>query len=390
MILKSISTVMSTKIRFLVLLVCLVNCKDVPKSNGSNGIDRIVPIQYAKGFTVEKSASDITVIKITSPWPNAETEYTYALVPKEKLPTITLDNNGYDAIIGTPVESIVVTSTTHIPALESLGVLDKLIGFPDTQYISSKSARRLIDEGKIKELGSNETLNTEMVLALQPELVIGFSINAQNKSYENIQQSNIPVVFNGDWTEKSPLGKAEWIKFFAPFFHKETVAEQIFTKIVNDYTEAVEIAKKAETTPTVISGAMYKDVWYLPGGESWAAQFIEDANANYLWSNTLETGSLSLSWESVLEKGQNADFWIAPAQFTSYRELEKASGHYMQFNAFKNRKVYTFSKAKGETGGLLYYELAPQRPDLVLKDIIHIFHPNLLEEHKPFFFTPLE
>ena len=150
------------------------------------------------------------------------------------------------------------------------------------------------------------------------------------------------------------------------------------------------MAKSAKTIPKVLSGAMYKDVWYLPGGKSWAAQFIYDANAEYFWQETTETGSLSLGWESVLEKTAKADYWIAPAQFTSYKQMQEASPHYQQFDAFKNKKIYTFSSTLGQTGGVLYYELAPQRPDLVLKDLIHILHPELLKEYTPHFFKPLE
>lgn len=387
---KQIVLNLRTKLIGLLLIPLFVGCKTEKKPVIPALSNNQVAIQYAKGFTVEKIGSDITLIKITSPWPNAESTYTYALIPKEKIASVSLDKNAYDAIIATPIESIVVTSTTHIPALEALGVLDKLVGFPESKYISSKAARKRVEKGKILELGSNESLNTEMVLALKPELVVGFSINAQNKTYNTIQQSNIPVVYNGDWTEKNPLGKAEWIKFFAPFFEKENEAYQIFSTIAKDYTDALEIAQKAESSPTVLSGAMYKDVWYLPGGESWAAQFIKDANANYLWADTPESGSLSLSWESVLEKGNNADYWIAPAQFTGYDELKNASVHYTQFDAFKNMNIFTFSRTRGETGGILYYELAPQRPDLVLKDLIKIFHPSLLPEYQPFFFTPLE
>jgi len=229
-----------------------------------------------------------------------------------------------------------------------------------------------------------------MVIEMNPDVVFGFSINNQNKTYETIQRSNIPIVYNGDWTEETPLGKAEWLKFFAPFFGKEAVADSIFKEIRSNYLEAKSLAKTASNKPTVLSGAMYKDVWYLPAGNSWAAQFLEDANANYLWKETEETGSLSLSWESVLEKSKAADFWIGPAQFTSYKSMIDASLHYQQFDAFKNKKVFTFSSTKGATGGLLYYELAPQRPDLVLKDLIHIFHPELISSHENIFFKPLE
>jgi len=345
-------------------------------------------IRYAKGFTIEKSG-DITLIKVTTPWPGNDTAFTYALIPRTKLASITIAKDAYDAIIATPIEKIVVTSTTHIPSLEALGVEDKLIGFPDTKYISSVKTRKNISDGKVKELGKNEAINTEVLIDLQPDLVMGFSINNENKTYENIQKTGIPVVYNGDWVEETPLGKAEWIKFFAPFFELEEKAATAFSVIESNYKEAVAIGKKAKEVPTVMSGSLYKDVWYAPAGHSWAAQFLVDANCNYLWQNTNGSGSLSLSIESVLEKGQNADFWIGPSGYSSYKELENINTHNTKFKAFKDKNIYTFALTKGETDGLLYYELGPNRPDLILKDLIHILHPNLLPDHQLFFFKPL-
>lgn len=376
---------------FACLILPLISCQGEKKANIPLAkVPEQNTLKYAKGFSIGKSNSGITTIKITSPWPNAESAFTYALVPRDILVSVQLNKEDYDAIVTVPVERIVVTSTTHIPALEALGVDESLIAFPDTKYISSEKTRMRIDSGGIKELGNNQSLNTEMVIELKPDLVVGFSINSQNKIYETIQRSNIPVVYNGDWTEETPLGKAEWIKFFAPFFQKEKVADRIFDAIENSYLDARALAESAAVKPKVLSGALYKDVWYTPGGKSWAAQFLKDANANYIWEATPETGSLSLSWEAVLEAGQHSDFWIGPAQFTSYKNLEDGSLHYKQFDAYKNKKVFTFAKTEGATGGLLYYELAPHRPDLVLKDLIHIFHPDLLPDYQPYFFKPLD
>ncbi len=381
---------MFKRLLFIGSLLLLCGCKQKKKETiFNNANDSSTSIEYANGFKIETQSNGITIIKVLKPWANAETTHTYALVPKEIQASITLNKNDYDAIIATPVEHIVVTSTTHIPALEELGVLHQLIGFPDTKYISSLAARKLIDAGKIKELGINESLNTEAVLALQPDLIFGFAINDGNSTYETIQRAHIPVIYNGDWVEETPLGKAEWIKFFAPFFNKTKKADIIFNKIETSYLETKKLAAEVENKPTVLSGAMFNDIWYLPGGKSWAANFLKDANADYLWSATDENGSLSLSWESVLDVGKHADYWIGPAQLATYKEMEASSQHYTQFDAFKNKKVFTTANTKGETGGTLYYELAPQRPDLVLKDLIHILHPGLLPDYVPYFFKPL-
>lgn len=367
-------------------ILFLTGCKEKPESQYKKDPTQQLPVNYAKGFRI-KTEDHYKIIEVTSPWPNAEKQFRYLLIEKgNNIP----QDIAFDAVVRIPVEKIVVTSTTHIPALEALGVEDKLIGFPNTKYISSEKTRKNIAEGSVKELGNNETLNTEILIDLQPDVLIGFAINDQNKVYETIQKSGIPVVYNGDWTEETPLGKAEWIKFFAPFFNAEALADSIFNTIEREYLNTKSIAEKAHKNPTVLSGAMYKDVWYLPAGKSWAAQFLNDAHAEYLWKNAPGTGSLSLSFESVLEKAQDADFWIAPAQFTSYEALENASDHYTQFKAFKNKHIYTFSLTKGPTGGILYYELAPNRPDMVLKDIIRILHPELLPDYTPFFFKPLE
>ena len=373
----------------MLLTACVeVAKKEVEKSNSEEAAFE-PKVKHAKSFHLE-THEDYKIIHVTQPWPNATKPFKYLVAPKENLAKMNFPTGTYDAVIGTPIHSLVATSTTHIPALESLGGLSVLSGFPDTQYISSMPARELIVKGNIKELGSNENMNTEMVLEMQPEVIIGFGINDQNNSYSLFQKANIPVIYNGDWTEETPLGKAEWIKFFGVLLNKEKQADSIFTTIEDEYQKVKSLAAKATTIPTVLSGALYKDVWYLPAGDSWAAQFMKDANAEYLYANSKGTGSLSLSLESVLDEGQNVDFWIGPSRFTAYTEMESSNRHYQQFKAFNNKNVFTFANTKGATGGLLYYELAPQRPDLVLKDLVHIFHPEVLPDHTTYFFTPLQ
>ena len=381
------------KIGILVVL-CLLGCRqkspDQKRDKTEPGLaGPPVAILHARGFEVSKKG-DLTVIRVLQPWPDAERPFTYALIPRESVEDYEFPPNTYDAVIPVPVESVVVTSTTHIPALEALGVADRLTGFPGTDYISSDYTRSRIDSGLVSNLGNNEILNTEMALSLKPDLLIGFGIAARNKAYETLIRSGIPVVYNGDWTEQTPLGKAEWIKFFAPFFEEEALADTLFDSIAKAYSQARNLAMKARNTPRVMSGALYKDVWYAPGGRSWAAEFIRDANGEYLWDKTEETGSLSLALESVLELANEADIWISPSQFTSYEEMENSNRHYTEFDPFQKRRIYTYALSKGKTGGLTFFELGPSRPDLILKDLIHIFHPGVLPDHKPYFFKPLE
>ncbi|SIS64686.1 iron complex transport system substrate-binding protein [Zobellia uliginosa] len=380
------------KIVFIALCALVLSCKREKKESTpiTTSLPTITKITHATGFSIEKAAEGFTVIAVSSPWPGSEKTFKYALVDKEKMASLTLNSEAYDAIVAVPIERLVVTSTTHIPSLEALGVADRLVGFPNTDLISSEYTRKRILDASVKELGNNESINTEITISLNPEVVIGFGMNNRNKAYETIAHSNIPVVLNGDWTEESPLGKAEWIKFFAPFFQLETKADSIFSAIESSYQKTKALVAQVETKPTVLTGGLYKDVWHVAGGKSWMAQFLEDAKADYLYKDDTGTGGISLSLEAVLAKSQQADYWLNPSMITSYSEMEKANAHYTQFKAFKNKTIFSNTLAKGSTGGLLYYEMAPMKPDLVLKDLIHIFHPELLPDYEPFFFKPLE
>lgn len=378
---------MQKQLFFLITLLFIFSCKSDKKASPiSENKTQNSTIEFAKGFDISYHEG-YKIITLKNAWPGSEKEFKYALIEKGT----TLDSpEKYDAIIHIPIDEIVVTSTTHIPSLEMLDVEGSLIGFPNLEYISSVKTRKRISEGHITELGKNEAINTEVLIEINPDVVVGFAVDGNNKTLATIKKTGIPVVYNGDWTETSPLGKAEWIKFFAAFYNKEKEANHIFNEIKNSYQDAKKLASTSKNKPTVLSGAMYKDVWYLPQGESWAAQFIADANGDYLWKDNKGTGSISLNLESVLEKGKQAEIWIGPSYYTNLKQLQEGHSVYEQFDAFKNDQVYSFTNKKGETGGLLYFELAPNRPDLVLKDLIKILHPELLTDYEPFFFEKLK
>lgn len=367
------------------LLTAVTSCKKEQQTTEKTTVVTTNSIRHAKGLSIYKY-DGYSVVKVSNPWPEAKEGFTYILQEKGGIVPDSLQKY---TTVSVPVQSVVVTSTTHIPALELLGVENKLVGFPNTDYISSEKTRARIDAKKVAEVGKNESLNTEVMIDLNPEVVVGFSIDSNNKTYSALEKAGLKVVYNGDWTEQTPLGKAEWIKLFGALFGKDKEAETVFNNIENDYNEALAIAKNATSQPTVFSGAMYQDTWYLPQGDSWAAVFIKDANANYLWKDSKGTGSASLSFEAVFDKAQNADFWIAPGDYSSIKQLLDSNPHYGQFNAMKKKQVYSFALKRGPKGGFMYFELAPTRPDLVLKDMIRILHPELLPDYQLYFFQKL-
>jgi cobalamin transport system substrate-binding protein len=375
------SLLLKNSILTLVLLL-LFSCKNEHKTVQIESNNKpISNIKYAQGFKIQHF-ENFTKLIVNAPYQNSNEIFEFILsdsIEKSNLTTIK-----------TPINSIVVTSTTHIPMLELLDVETKLVGFPNTNYISSKKTRKLISKGFIKELGHEESINTELLLDLQPEVVVGFSLNSNNKMFAVIKKLGIPVILNGDWLEETPLGRAEWIKFFGVLFNKEMQADSIFNKIEKNYIAAKKIASKSKEKPSIISGGLFKDIWNLPAGESFEATFLKDANTNYLWKNSKGKGSLSLNIENVFDKGQKADLWISPSFYKTLEQLKKANDIYPQFEAFKNKNVYTFVNKQGEKGGIIYFELAPARPDLVLKDLIKIAHPKLLTTYQLTFFERLK
>ncbi|NJX16223.1 ABC transporter substrate-binding protein [Tamlana crocina] len=373
---------------FFILLI--VSCKnEVSKTSVKTESGKTLTIEYAKGFSVETFKTH-KILTIEKPWPEAEKSYRFALLKSGHDTSFgALEKSQFDGMIKLPIENIVVTSTTHLPALELLDETETLTGFPGVDYISSEKIRERIEQKKIRELGKNEGINTEVLLELNPDVVVGFGIDGNNRSLETIKKSGIPVIFNGDWVEESPLAKAEWIKFFGALFNKEKQADSIFKQIENNYLEAKTLAKNIENKPTVLAGAMHSDVWYLPNGTSTEAQLFEDAGLNYLWKDSKGTGSLKLNFESVFVKAKNANIWLNPSNYTSLQTLKNGSEQHSMFSAYKNKNIFTVTNTTGETGGVTYFELGLTRPDLVLKDLIKIGHPELLPNHNLFFFKKL-
>ena len=367
-----------------VLLLTFYGCQE-NKPLPNKAFDVKNSVSHASGLSIFKY-DGYSIVKISDPWPDAATDYTYILKQKNAVIPDSLKNVEY---ITVPIRNIIVTSTTHIPSLEMLGVANTLTGFPNLNYISSEKVRSRIDAGKIRELGNNQSLNTEVIIDLQPDVIIGYGIDNNNPMLDNLKKSGLKIVINGDWNEQTPLGKAEWIKLYGALYGLEEKADQLFSAIEKEYQTTLALAKKAVGRPTAMAGAIFESKWYLPQGNSWGALFIKDAGGNYLWADSKGTGSLSLPFESVLEKARDADVWIGPGQFASLKQMTDDNPHYNQFKSFKLGNVYSFSTKKGKTGGVIYYELAPNRPDLVIKDVLKILHPELLPNYKPYFFEKL-
>ena len=189
--------------------------------------------KYAQGFSIEsKATNDILTLKNIIP--NSQTTFRYLLIANGiELPK----GDTYDGIIRTPVKRIVACSTTHIAFLEELGAIETLVGFPETDYISSSDARKRIAEGKIIDVGKSQQLNVERILELNPDLILSFGVESIDGSLKRFNKMGISSVFIGEWNEQNPLGRAEWIKVFGALLGKRKEADEHFKSVEKKYIE---------------------------------------------------------------------------------------------------------------------------------------------------------
>ena len=371
------------KIPLLFLITLLLSCKDQKSSHES--ISNSSTLRYAKGFWVENHP-DYKDVFVRQSADSTGNVIHYRLIRNGSVPS-SIEN---DIItIPVPVSSIVCTSTTHIPLLDYLGESEKLIGFPNTHYISSATMRKRVDAGLVKELGVEDNLNMEVLLTLQPSIVMSYTISNDLGALKKVKELGIPVVINAEFLELHPLGRAEWIKFMALFLGKEDKADSVFNWVEHEYLAHQKQASELENRPTVLTGIPYGGVWFLPGGKNYGATFFKDAGCTYIWEDDLSNGFLKLSLETVFEKALHADYWIGVGSFESYSDLKSLDDRFTKFSAFQNQKIYNYGKRVGPTGGNEYLELGYLRPDLILNDLIQITHPEKFPSPDLFFYQAL-
>lgn len=345
-----------------------------------------VPLDFATGFKLYQGEG-FWEIEVNKGYAGSSETYRYLVLDSG----VQVNSANYDAVIQLPITQVVLTSTTQVPHLDALGQTDLLVGFPQLDLISSRAARQRIAAGKVKDLGSGPSANPELVLDLQPDWIMISTLGEDLRYLEVFKQAGLPALINGEYVEQNPLGRAEWIKFTGVLLGNYEEASAQFEQIKKDYHEAAKLASSIpdKNKARVLSGVMYQDIWYAPSADSWAAQLLSQAGANYAFEENAGSGSLQLNYEYVLDQASSAPIWIGAADFASQTEMGIREPRYQAFAAWQAGELYTYTAKKGEKGGLEYFELGYLRPDLILKDLIKILHPELLPDYQPYFYQKL-
>jgi iron complex transport system substrate-binding protein len=342
---------------------------------------------YAEGFSAYRSG-DLVIVQVNAPWQNASPEdrFVYLLYPRNQVrPHFT----GVDAVIAVPAERVITMSTTFLPHLEALGVLNALVAVDSLAWAYSPLVRERGASGDITEVGSGPAVDIERVLALEPDFVMVNSYGGEWDAQPILEAAGVPTVVLGDWVESNPLGRAEWLLFTALLFGDLDEAVERLRTIEERYLELKEIAAGASERPTVLVNAPYQGTWSVPGGKSYAATFVADAAGDYFWADDDSTGSLFLDMESVYALAGSADIWINPGTWSSLAQGEAEDARFATFAAFGFGHVYNNNRRLSPAGGNDYHESGALNPDLVLADLVTIFHPDLMPNHRMYYYRRL-
>ncbi len=340
-------------------------------------------MEHAVVFTMEKR-TDTMVIVVHKPWQGSQTDYTYLLVPRrDGASTAQAAPESHTLIVPVPVRRAVTLTTTNLHDLNTLGVLDALVGLGGGRYVCSPQVRDRLRSGRIRDVGSDMSLDVEAVVALKPELLFTYVVgNASDGGRAKLDETAVPVAVEGSYMEESPLGRAEWIKFTAAFFGKGAVADSAFAVIDSSYQALAALARTAKSRPTVFVGAPFGGVWWMASGRTYVGRILADAGADYLWASDTTRGSLHLDMETVLGRAGSAEFWINAGDWQDLPDAKRKDPRNALFRAWKDGKVYVNDAIRCEEGGRDFFETGAARPDWILADLIAILHPELMPGYR--------
>jgi iron complex transport system substrate-binding protein len=276
-----------------------------------------------------------------------------------------------------PIKSGVFLASSHIGMMYELGLENLICGISRKQFLC-KNPKHI---RQIEEFMDLSGQGIERLISTKTSLVMYSGFDSKPILIEKLEKINTPCIPNYDWREETPLGRAEWIKLFGILNGKELQAENLFKTICANYNALKSQTSKITKKPSVFAGGMIGDVWYSPGGSSFMAQLFEDAGANYSLKNQKVNASISFTFEKAFGINQSIDYWINDGAI-NLQDLAKENAKYKTFGAFKNKKVFGNKSTSN-----CFWERSAVRPDLVLKDFIQLFHPELKTTENTYYFS---
>ena len=374
-----------------ILFVWFASCKPAAKQVDHSTPDKPVAakttIQYSKGFTIEYF-ENYKLVKIVNRFSDKTDTLQYVLVQRGT--PVPAKYSGA-MVIQVPVQKMMVTSSMHVGMADFADAADIITGLAESKYVTSPVVRKNLAAGKVIEVGNGSAMNYELIISRKPDLLMTMgSPDAPFNRYRPLTGAGIPVMMNAEWLETDPLGRSEWVKLMAALLNKEEMVNQKFDSLVKEYNRMKALAAAVKQKPEVVIGMPFKGSWFVPDGDSYLTQFLKDAGAAYHWSDVISKGSLALDFETVAPIALKADFWLNMGNAQSKEEIAAVDQRYTQFNPYKKGKLYNSNKRMNDIGANDYWESGAVNPQLILADLITIFHPEILPGHQLVYYKQLQ
>ena len=331
---------------------------------------------YARGFSLLDSGG-YTRVRVSNPWGQARNiVMEYYLVPEEDPVPSHLDGK---TVIRTPVDRIICMSTSHLAFLEALGETGKITGVSGRGYITSPRVLKRLEEGLAVDVGYGQNLNFEEIIRQQPGMVMLYGVDSEIAGFlGKFRDLGIPAVVNAEYLEDTPLGKAEWIRFTGAFLDREETADSLFRATEERYLSLQALSGSVRENPEVMVGLPYRDTWWIPGGNSYMARLISDAGGSFAGRENASRESVVISMEEAIGLSAHASLWINTGNVTTKEEILASDSRLASLPAFAKARIYNNNRHATPAGGNDFWESGTVRSDLILEDLIRIFHPGLL------------
>ena len=381
---SSIKMIPGNYLFFIIIFIAACSCKRENQS-GRILLTENQIITQAERISITKS-DGVSTVTIINPWQGAENvNLTYHLVRRGTDIPVGIDSS---SVIFVPLKKIICMSTTHIAMISALGEENSVSGVSGTGFIFSERLNKNVEKGLVEDVGYEANLNKELILKISPDLIMMYGIGSESAGYVGkIKELGIKVIFNADYLETDPIGKAEWIKLFGELYCKEEMADSIFVSERETYDSIrLFISKNITDRPKVLLGLPFKDTWYISPGNSFISKLISDAGGDYLWQETKSSVSMPLGIENVFMRALTADFWLNIGIIKNKNEIKAVDLRLGELQCFKNGSLYNNNKRISQEGGNDYWESGSVYPHLILEDIASILHPGLFNDHELLFY----
>ncbi|MCI7140970.1 ABC transporter substrate-binding protein [Alistipes sp.] len=368
---------LALRLSALLAILCAAGCGSRPKAALEDFTVPVYRPAYASGFEILGAEGlQSTILRTRTPWQGAEGEGTALCILRngEETPA---DFDG--EVLRGEAQRIVCMSSTHVALLDAVGAVRRIVGISGVDGVSNPyiAAHRKA----IGEVGYEGNIDYERLLSLQPDLVLLFGVQGASSMEPKLRELGIPFVYMGEYLEESPLGKAEWLIAAGELTGCRAEAEKCFDSIPQRYDALRKrVAEAGSKAPKVMINTPYGDSWFMASRGSYVARLIADAGGDYIYRKNTSNRSLPIDLEEAYLLAAEADIWINVGDFTTLGEMKARMPRFAAVKSMQHGEVYNCDRRVNAAGGNDYWESGVVHPDLVLRDLTKIFHPELVAD----------